>query len=207
MEPITDCCNFGKELSKKETLLYESENFFVCSAVGQMGIEGYVHICTKKHISCYGMVPKNFDKEFFKIKQKVSQVLGDHYGISPVFFENGPSKKNPSRKNQRIAHVHIHAIPIDVDTDVLFGDIGEWIVFYDYSRIRDLVEVQSSYFWLENRDGIKKYIPIPLNFRPGILREKISKYRGVQSSDWRTDQDMETYRKTIITLKSKFALA
>lgn len=198
------CCNFGRELGNKETLLYEGENFFICSAVGQMGVEGYLQICPKEHIAAYGSLPKEYDKEFEEIVENAREVLESIYGQKSVVFENGPSVRTKEQK-PRIEHSHIHIIPHNgIDINKVLDEIGISQEINDFEPLRKLISEGKTYIYTEDQNRVKKVIEQSLDYSSKIMRSKIGEQIGENNTHWRDNLDLDTYYNTIKKLKGKF---
>lgn len=108
------CCQLGRELIEKKNILYESENFFIVPTVGQMGIEGYILLCSKKHYYGLGDVPREYETELEEILVKIKKVLFDVYGSKILIFEHGP-RLGCYKGGGCIEHAHMHLVPTDTD--------------------------------------------------------------------------------------------
>jgi len=199
------CCNFGRELATKETLLFEGKNFFVCSAVGQMGIEGYLQLCPKEHIPGYGLLSAELDSEFEAVLARTKEVLKSVYGTRSVVFENGPSKEKKTG-SPRIQHSHIHVIPHDnIDIHKILREVGNPVGIQDLKPLRRSLAKGKSYIFAETQEGKRYLLEQPSDYSSKIMRSLIGKQIGVSNTHWRDNLDMPTYHNTINRLMGKFS--
>ncbi len=89
--------------SEYKTAIAENAEFFVKATYGMMGVEGYVLLVPKEHVSCYGAMPKKQYKKFGKARDAIVDAVERNYGNS-VVFERGIT-------GQTVEHAHLHGIP------------------------------------------------------------------------------------------------
>ena len=63
-------CIFCNLQSSTDEILWETNNFFVKVGIGIFS-PGHVMIISKKHLSCFGELPKELYKEFVVLKGEV----------------------------------------------------------------------------------------------------------------------------------------
>ena len=71
------CCRLGDEYQLKKNILYESTNFFVVPSIGQMGIKGYVLLCSKEHYFGMGNIPEEQISELETVLDRVKKIISD----------------------------------------------------------------------------------------------------------------------------------
>jgi len=212
---MESCCNLGSEFQKKSNILYETDNFFLVPAIGQMGIEGYLLLCSKKHFIGVGGTPKKYNSELEDALKTTRKILSETYDSDTIVFEHGP-RIGCHRGGGCLDHSHLHVLPFN-------GGLMEPLVinllnglginyFYKLERVENFErlheiykEQKTSYLFIETA-GRERYatevnFPIPSQYLRQIIASKLN--RG-DKWDWRQTPDAETFEKTIDQLKNKF---
>ena len=201
---MTFCCRLGDEYASKENILYESDNFFAVPALGQMGIEGYILLCSKEHYLGMGNIPKEYEPELERILKKTKKIISEIYNSEILVFEHGP-RLGCHRGGGCLDHGHFHLIPTPVDIMDFLNKKFKTEEIKNFDRLREIYKnQQSSYLFIETQDN-KRYIikvdsPIPSQY----LRQVIASKLVISNWDWRIDSDLETFKKTVEKLKNKF---
>ena len=142
-------CPLCKESENKQDIIYESENFFVKPALGQIGIEGYLLICSKKCFLGLGQLPEYLFPELENVKKITRIILSKHY-TEPIFFEHGVVDFN-KKGGCCIFHAHLHAVPLDID---IFSDISREFYGRDIEKqleVKEAYEKKMEYIYYENQ--------------------------------------------------------
>lgn len=110
-----DCyyCNFLKTLPRKRTrkIIYETEDFFVYSTIGQF-ISGYLLIIPKKHIMSLAQLSPELRRKFLEVLKDVKQILKLTYNCSNILvWENGTSNLEKEEAKDSVVHAHVHVVP------------------------------------------------------------------------------------------------
>lgn len=92
----------------------ENSEFFVKATYGMMGVEGYVLLVPKKHLSCYGALSKKKYEKFGKARDSIVDAVEKNYGNS-VVFEHGIT-------GQTVSHAHLHVLPGGIDFDEMVAE-------------------------------------------------------------------------------------
>ncbi len=198
------CCRLGGEYISKKNILYESENFFVVPTLGQMGIEGYVLLCSKKHYLGVGNIPKEQIAELEVVLEKIKKILSEVYKSEVLVFEHGP-KLACNSGGGCLDHFHLHIVPTSIDVMKFLKEKFEVKEIKDFEKIRKIYSEQKlSYMFVESQDK-KRYIievnfPIPSQY----LRQIIAAKMGTSEWDWKVNPDNKTFKNTIKRLKGKF---
>jgi diadenosine tetraphosphate (Ap4A) HIT family hydrolase len=181
----------------KEEIILETENFYITPSIGQI-VEGYLLICSKKHFIGAAFLPNELFKELEELKEKVKQILEKNY-ITPIFFEHG-AISSYERAGCCIEHLHLHAVPINLD---IFYDLSK---HFEYETIKELKEIKSkaktSYIFYENNQSNKFLFhikePIPSQYLRQIIAARINQ---IYKWDWREYPGLEEFNKTLEKLK------
>lgn len=193
---IKDFCSFcGFD---DEKTIYETENFKVVSAVGQI-TEGYSLIMPKDHYHCIGALPENYQKEYIALKNKIRSALGKIYGAC-IFYEHGRvGYCNVQPGEQLCYHGHTHAVPLNVNlyeslvsdglVPVKLSDPGE--IFNKYSTL-------GHYLYFEDNDS-NAYMfqithPIPRQYLRKLTANAIGK---PELADWSKYPEREKMLRTV----------
>lgn len=105
-------CTFCDK-SEYGSAIAENGEFFVKATYGMMGVEGYVLLVPKSHVSCYGALSRKKHEKFGKARDTLVDAVERNYGKS-VVFEHG-------KTGQTVLHAHLHVIP-GVDFDELVAE-------------------------------------------------------------------------------------
>lgn len=209
-----ECCRLGSEYPRRANVLHETENFFVVPTIGQIGIEGYVLICSKAHCSGLGDVPPSQDEELEKLLLLTRSVISSAYEKKVVVFEHGP-RTACQAGGGCVDHAHLHVVPAPMD---LMGTLLpllqarlEWGRFFrverieGFDRIREVLDGRkTSYLLCEEADRqrylVEMNFPIPSQF----LRQIIASELGSPEWDWRRFPHHDSFARTLERLKGKF---
>lgn len=211
---MVSCCRLGAELNSREKVLYESDNFFVIPTIGQMGIEGYLLLCSKEHFIGVGDVPAQYESELEEVLKTTRGVLSEHYNSDVLVFEHGP-RIGCHRGGGCLDHSHLHILPISINLiESMALNLLNALQVKDYSkieridsfgRLRDLYSSQeASYMFVESCD-LKRYVT-EVNFviPSQYLRQIIALNIGATDWDWRSNPDHETVDRTVNNLQNRF---
>jgi len=185
-------CIFCNHDLIKDDILWESDNFFVKIGFGILG-PGHVMIITKKHMSCFGELPEQFNKEFMLLKEEVFNKIKNNFS-EPIVYEHG-------MYGQSVNHAHVHFVPNKSDFYKLenigkkiFNDIKSEQT-NDFFQIRSIFQKEGSYFYLEEKSN--KYIfhtkGLPEN--EYTFRKEFARLTGLGGlKDWRNMDEEEKQR-------------
>lgn len=199
---MDECCLLGAQINSKDKVIFETENFAVTPALGQMGIDGYLLICTKEHyIGICGM-PPSLDEEFDELIAKTRKLIEENYSKEIVAFEHGP-KLGCHKGGGCLDHAHLHVVPTKVDLLGYLNSFFTPVKIGDYSRLRDIQSKnESSYLFIETQ-GQSRYVfevkdvALPSQY----LRQMIAKEEGRKNWDWRQYPDWDTFYRTLKKLR------
>lgn len=182
-------------------IIFESENFYVSPALGQI-VEGYLLINTKEHYIGLSHIPKELFLELKEVQDEVKEVLSQHY-TKPIFFEHGCVSET-KRGGCCIVHAHLHAVPFEID---ILEDIAK---NFRPRRIGDISELVSqsercvAYFYYENQIGEKYIFELKEPAPPQYIRQIIAvRAKKPDKWDWREFPEWDRLHNTIARLKGK----
>lgn len=201
------CCQLGKDLETPGRRLYKTNNFSIMPTLGQIGIEGYLLLCTNEHYDGFGNVPQSLEKEFFEILKKTKDILRREYSKDIVVFEHGP-RKGCTGGGTCIDHAHMHVIPLEID---LIRSLREKHLYpievQNLGILREIYSENGSYIFIEQEDKMqvaRLNRLIPSQFMRKVIAEQIGK---LDMWDWRQYPDYATIKKTMRSLEGKFKLS
>lgn len=201
---MTFCCRLGQELAEGKNILYESDNFFVVPAIGQMGIEGYILVCSKEHFIGVGNILKEYESELRGVLDKSKKIISEVYDSEVLVFEHGP-RLRCHKGGGCLDHAHLHLVPTSVDVMEFLNRKFKPEQIEDYSKLREIYEQQkSSYIFVESQEEKMYVIEVEFPIPSQYLRQVIASKINVANWDWRVDPDYETFEKTVEHLKDKF---
>ena len=212
---MNPCCPLGSEFNSKENILYETDNFFIVPSIGQIGIEGYLLVCSKDHYIGIGGMPEEYQSELEDVLMTTRNVLSSYYNSEVLVFEHGP-RIGCHRGGGCLDHSHLHILPISVNLmeplvikflhGIQIDDFYKLERVEDFKRLNDIYGKQeSSYLFIETVD-LKRYVTevnfiIPSQYLRQIVAHTLGR---MDRWDWRTKPDYETFETTVINLKGKF---
>lgn len=198
------CCKLGEEFVSEKNVLFRSDNFFVVPALGQMGIEGYVLLCSQEHFCGIGMVPAQYETELEAVLERSRAVLLEQYHSEVLIFEHGP-RLGCHKGGGCLEHAHLHVVPSAVDVMDFLNKKFVIEQIDSFERLREIsYEKKFSYLFVEAQDQKRYCIEIDVPIASQYLRQIIASKRGVLQWDWRSYPDHATFEKTRQYLLGKF---
>ena len=209
------CCRLGAELNQKRNVLCETDNFFVVPSIGQIGIEGYVLLCSKEHFIGVGGMPEKHYSELEDALKATRKVLSEHYKSDVLVFEHGP-RVGCHKGGGCLDHSHLHVLPLSVNLmDSLVLNLLKGLQINDYyklertagfKRLKEIYDSQEASYLFVETAGLERYVT-EVNFviPSQHLRQIIAVTLGRQDRwDWRTKPDIETFNRTVENLQGDF---
>ena len=168
-KPKSEACVFCKIASESTHKIYDTKNFFVIIDGAPLG-PGHLLLIPKKHISCYGDLPKNLEDEFFLLKETVSAFIQKNYGRF-ILFEHGIL-------GQTVYHAHLHFLPTKKKVLTYLNKTYKSGQIKDFSYLKDLFKKEKGYLFLQEDD--KSYNILVKNVPAGFFHTYVlSKLLGV----------------------------
>ena len=196
------CDEFENGPKYGDRILYESKNFVVFPALGQI-VEGYLLIAPKKHYIAMGEIPSRLYSELSSVCEKVRKILSENYQ-KPLFFEHGPVSQT-KRGGCCVDHAHFHAVPVNVD---ILDDLAK---HFEYKEIKSFNELKKQfkkgapYFYYESSSEEKYLFKIPEVVPSQYIRRLVAYKIGKPGRwDWRIYRGMDKLLRTVEKLKDKF---
>lgn len=212
-EPI-GCCRLGSEYVRRSNILHETENFFVVPTIGQIGIEGYVLICSKTHRIGLGDISPSQHDELEKLLSLTRHIVSSAYKIEPIVFEHGP-RTECHKGGSCLDHAHLHVVPASVDllSSILplmkrglnvdsFFMIERTEGFHRFRKV--FTERKTSYLFLEGADRERFLVEVNFPIPSQYLRQIIASEMGSLEWDWRCFPHHDSFARTVERLKGKF---
>ena len=195
-------CNY--DLIKND-ILSQSRNFFVKVGVGILA-PGHVMIIPKKHIACFAELPEQLTKEFWSLKETVSNAIKSKFS-EPIIYEHGIY-------SQSINHAHIHFVPIKNDIynlenvrDKIFNDLKSTMISGIF-EIRDIFQKEGSYCYLEENNQKQVFHTKGLPERKYTFRKEFARLTGLYGLvEWQNMTEEEKQRNEGWVKETKEALS
>ncbi|MBN2423122.1 HIT domain-containing protein [Candidatus Woesearchaeota archaeon] len=206
VQALNSCCKFGFILERKKDILYETEHFFVIPSIGQLGIEGYLLICSKQHFEGYGTVLKEFDAEFETVLLKVKKAIEQEYNAIPSVFEHGP------KGGTSMDHMHMHILPLPKEKDIsdFLQGIENPRIISGFDDLREILGKGATYVFAQNMKGERKIVEVHGELESQYMRKQIEHWLGYEGLlertglwNWKTHPDYTTYERTVARLRGK----
>lgn len=181
-----------------------TNNFSVITALGPIGIEGYVLLCTNEHYDGVGGMPAEFEEELEVLLGRTKNVLRYAYDSPIAVFEHGP-RLGRHRGGSCIGHAHLHVLPTKANL-VNFVEEGGFKMeeIKGFSMPREIYrQGDFSYLFLEQNG--KRHVCAVGNLPSQYLRRAIAIGEGREERwDWAAYPDYEVMEKTFNRLRGKF---
>jgi diadenosine tetraphosphate (Ap4A) HIT family hydrolase len=168
---INETCRFCNP-PDKERILYETENFYVMLSLGPL-TEGYLLICSKKHLESCGLIDSEQGDEFDNLTKNVSKILKEVYG-SCLFYEHGRvgSCLTFSESSKHCHHAHLHCVPVNVPLNKFIDEDFYTIKHDSWSDFRkSSKEYYEPYLFVHDGE-MKSHFVIKKDIRRQYLRHK-----------------------------------
>jgi diadenosine tetraphosphate (Ap4A) HIT family hydrolase len=139
----TNHCLFCKFSLKKTRKIFQTKNFFLITDGAPLGPR-HMLLIPNKHISCYGNLPKNLNKEFYLLKEKISAFLEKNYGRF-IMFEHGIF-------GQTVFHAHLHFLPTEKKVLPFVSKTYAVKKIKDFSSLKEILKKDNGYLYF-NEDS------------------------------------------------------
>lgn len=195
-------CRLCEKYKTEGSVIFETENFWVAPALGQI-VEGYLLICTKKCFIGLSEIPRKLFGELENVQSKVRDILAKYY-VKPIFFEHGIVASH-KKGGCCIDHTHLHAVPFAAD---LLKDIAKHfkpVKITKLSSLKTQYKKQIPYLFYENNDG-KRYLfelfkPIPSQYFRRLLAAETG---NPKEFNWKQYPEIYKFNQTLEKLRGKF---
>ena len=137
---MDSCCELGAQISRDSDVLYRTDNFSVTPALGQIGIEGYLLVCSNEHYIGIGDMADEFDIELEEVLAKTKNVIKNNYSVPLVVFEHGP-RCGSNTGGSCIDHAHLHIVPTRADLLNFMKEDGLKLeALASFSKLREIYQ-------------------------------------------------------------------
>jgi len=184
-----------KKISLMNTVLYESDNFYVVPAKGAL-VEGYVMIVPKGHYLSFAALSPELLMEAREVLKDIKSIFGTIFGDQFVVFEHGTGAQG-SKHEKSIVHAHLHVVPIHMTMESKTRNSYHLIPIdmrnlSTYSKVPYLLYADSETSWCISADP-DVYIPRQ------CVRQLIGDQLGLEGSlwNWRNHNFMSKIEATV----------
>lgn len=191
-----------KEKKLGNCILFETENFLVFPAIGQI-VEGYLLIAPKKHYLGMGSIPKELYVELELVVKKVRSVLTENYSV-PLFFEHGPASQ-VQKGGCCIQHAHFHAVPVQMEIVEEISKHFKCNSIDSFLELKTQFKKEKSYFFVEDNNKKRFLFQVPNVVPSQYIRQIIAaKLNKRDRWNWQLCPGLDELNKTFKKLKDKF---
>lgn len=187
---------FGKQINHRY-ILKETENFIVIPPMGSF-VPGYLEIIPKEHVSSFGKLSIELDKELISLLLPVEDWIKNHYNEHVIYFEHG-SANFMNRGGSTSDHAHLHIVPVPKHIDLtpkIFRDFKPEKIF-DLLSVHEQAKTGNPYLFYRHHDKTM-YICDGSNAKSQHFRREILIQLGSEEKwDWRSNLGEENILKTI----------
>lgn len=158
-------CPFCHIETQGKRLLHQTQNYHVLCDQDPLA-EGHLLIIPKKHLTCFGEIPKQEGKELERLLRNIKDFLTASYKKPVLLFENGGV-------SQTVVHAHLHIFPshISIKNDLLKDFAGRASVeVINMQAIREFFKRAGFYLYYGEQN--KGWIFEGSGIVPGFLRAK-----------------------------------
>jgi diadenosine tetraphosphate (Ap4A) HIT family hydrolase len=167
------CCELGRDITFNDRVIGRTDNFSVITALGPIGVEGYLLICSNEHHIGVGGMPSEFDEELGGILDRTRRLLADSYRSSVIVFEHGP-RLGCSTGGSCLDHAHLHVLPTNANLVNFVQEEGLRLEKANgFGRLREIYdEGNGSYLMIEQ--GHERFVALVDNLPSQYLRRAIA---------------------------------
>ena len=199
MEKSCELCICSK---KQEEIIFQTENFYIRPSLGHL-VEGYLLVCSKKHLTNLSELPENQMEELEKIKKSIRKLIQENYSKKVIFFEHGPIKDGIIGKSC-IDHAHLHAVPFEED---ILRELTKNFTLTEIGKLKEIVsqrENNKPYLYYENQEERKFLIEVKFPLPSQYFRQIIaSRTKEPYKWNWKVYPEEERFKETLRKLKNK----
>ena len=191
----------GRDIKNPKKIILKTSGFTVFPALGPIGIEGYVLICSNEHFKGIDEMPSELDKELENVVDRIKKSVSDYYSSPVVVYEHGGSKPLCYRWGGCLDHFHLHVVPTKVD---ILGYLKKKDFSLEkikgFDRLREIIKKRCMSYFLVEQEA-KRYV-CEIGVLPSqYLRQVIAELEGKKNWDWRRYPGYNVMKKTHSNLK------
>jgi inosine/xanthosine triphosphate pyrophosphatase family protein/diadenosine tetraphosphate (Ap4A) HIT family hydrolase len=185
----------GREIPSR--IIHRTDHFLIFPPLGQF-VEGGLLLATREHLLSMAHLPETYYGELERLMEETSDLLLQHYGCRPLFFEHAPVA--PGDKGTCcVDHAHLNVFPVRVDVPARLQKLPRSPI----RRMRELAALRDrrqAYLFLQSNEGSR------LVYETGIvpsqyIRRIIAAHLGMPERwHWREYLGLEELKRTLATL-------
>lgn len=184
-----------------DTILYESEYFFVIPALGSL-VRNYIMVISKRHIYSMCYLNSSEKKELLFLLNQFRTMFKEKYGFYPIIFEHGASSVDTNRSACCVLHAHLHIVPYTINRQSEMLETLNLSPLNDFSEFFTFGYDNPYIFFMDNQGGLHfkncKEDVVPSQ----IIRKWIAADMGRSDAwDWRSEQFLDNISGTVADLK------
>lgn len=191
--------------AENERTVYQSENFFVLTTIGQF-INGALLIIPFEHVMSIGEIDQNLIEEFQNVLEDVEYLLKLTYHCPSVLvWENGSGSCGVGKAKDSVVHAHVHVYPSQYTSESIQDVSGFPFETISLSELPKYKE--HSYLLMRTPD----YSKWKINNNPRLyiprqyVRQLVAEEHGVADDEgwnWRTHPYCEKMYETVEQIKA-----
>jgi histidine triad (HIT) family protein len=172
-------CAFCNREATRDTLLHESDNFYVIADHAPIA-DAHLLLIPRDHYPHLAALPDGLHDEFERMKALLGDFVLGNYG-SLTYWENGVF-------GQSVPHAHLHAISVNFDPNIYTAHGA------GFNGIRGLQEQHAasdgSHYFMIEQQGQAHFLPPDWELYLSIVRFA----RNSRPTNWRYDRDERRLR-------------
>lgn len=184
-----------------DTILYESEYFFVIPALGCL-VKNYIMVISKRHILSMCSLNSSEKSELLDLLNQLRTMFKGKYGFYPVIFEHGASPIDANRSACCVLHAHLHIVPYTIINQ------SEMLRSLNMTPVNGFSELflsgyNNPYIFFMDNQGELYFKNYKDDVVPSqIIRKWIAADMGCSDDwDWRNKQFLDNISDTVADLK------
>ena len=165
-------------------LLAQTDEFVVMPSIGAL-TPGYCLVLPRRHVPSFGHLPAELDGELDTLLATVRAGLSTELGMRVVMYEHGSmSTDRPAGSCADHAHLHVVAVPSDVDLRTPFESEFEVRALAGLGQLRGQVDRDTPYLFLDDGDGVRLATDAPTVRSQYFRRELATQLGRPDAWDW-----------------------
>jgi diadenosine tetraphosphate (Ap4A) HIT family hydrolase len=171
--------------SMKSRVIYRTPNFSIIPTIGQI-VKGYSLIISNKHCASIGSLRQEESQELELLMKVLERAFLKAYNKQSIFFEHGVPCDDKNRGGCGITHLHLHAVPLNDNVDLL-NEISKDFNFkkiQSFYELRDMIYHDNAYILYINQNK-EKFVAEQNNLPSQYMRCALAKIVGEELWDWR----------------------
>jgi diadenosine tetraphosphate (Ap4A) HIT family hydrolase len=193
------CKEYGNIVSKKQTVLYVTENFVILPSLGALN-KSHILIIPKNHYLSFSTLPNTWDNEVKLVKQSLNEYSRRMTGRALIFFEHGAGSVQDS-SGACIDHAHLHGIWDIKDFESTLLEELEMNTINHYKELHHKTDNYNGYIFFENKTK-HRWISNNPDAPSQYFRYLYSKVAGLKFDwNWKVAPQIENIKNVIENYK------